>query len=255
MEFWFMRYKWWNWASLDRRQEALRKTRADQGGPLPQDFFKIMQFSGIFEQILGPGVKTPLGPLTKILDPPLWKNTSLGVKAGWGDPLRCLSVLLFIPPDVKRSQKQLVKNKGNPLCLVSWWSMQFNKCNKTVYCFWKLWMFCHWAKSEPSLFHSWGGPSEPRLPWTHRILGRAAAAAEQPALVTLPFSFSFWPDPTSKLSCCEVSFVAKQLLIWSCSTALYSWPLFIKLGLTPILWHSAVNKAINDANIKPPMST
>ena len=52
-----------------------------QGGGWPQDFFKIMQFSGNFKEkshILskfwaqGPslGVKSPLGPLTKILDPP-----------------------------------------------------------------------------------------------------------------------------------------------------------------------------------------
>ena len=50
------------------------------GGPggCPQDFLLIMQFSGenpYFEQILGSGpplrAKTPLGPLTKILDPRL----------------------------------------------------------------------------------------------------------------------------------------------------------------------------------------
>ena len=42
------------------------------GPPCPQDLFKIMEFSGNVEEILGagpPGVKTA-GPLTKILDPP-----------------------------------------------------------------------------------------------------------------------------------------------------------------------------------------
>ena len=52
------------------------------GPPCPQDFFNFMQFSGnfwgknpYFEQILGSGpllgVQTPLGPLTKVLDPRL----------------------------------------------------------------------------------------------------------------------------------------------------------------------------------------
>ena len=42
--------------------------------PCPQDFFKIMQFSGnfkgktLFRANFGLGVKTPLAPLTKILD-------------------------------------------------------------------------------------------------------------------------------------------------------------------------------------------
>ncbi len=51
-------------ASLIRYQR--KGSLADPGGPgRPQDFFKIMQFSGNFEHILGSdptGVKTPLGP-------------------------------------------------------------------------------------------------------------------------------------------------------------------------------------------------
>ncbi len=61
-----------------------------QGPPFPQDFFKIMQFSGNFKGkppisskfwAQGPpGVKTPLDPLTKILDPRLCSVCSVSVR-------------------------------------------------------------------------------------------------------------------------------------------------------------------------------